>query len=517
MHRTAVCLLSFLSSAGVAAAADILVPDDFGTIQEAIAAAADGDRVLVSAGTYPEQISFSGKNIILEGVDGADTTTIDGEDQVGYVVSISSGETDVEFRGFTVTGGFGEGGSFGAGPGGGMLIENASVLIEDSTFIANEGVQGGGVLAVGADLVVRDTRFQDNEALDGGGLYIEFGTLTIEQSEFRGNYARNNGGGLAVYWHTDATVADSLFTENGGNGFGAGLYANHATLSASRLDFRTNGTAEELDGGGVNYSTFGGGGVYTVDTNGRLDNSRLLDNRSFAGSALYVRGTGAMELVNLLIAENEFTGLGVIYANSSSPVLANCTIAANSGINIYTTYNAYPTVNNSVLSTPGDIADTNTGGNGLTTINYSIIDGTYYKTDLGDGVIFGDPLLDPNADYAPLAGSPVIDAGDNTAVPDGVLADLVGNERFFDDPDTDDTGIGDAPIVDIGAIEFGAPPVDGELRGDMNGDGSVDQADLGMLLAAWGACDDCSDCLADMTGDCMVGQDDLGILLSNWN
>jgi hypothetical protein len=59
--------------------------------------------------------------------------------------------------------------------------------------------------------------------------------------------------------------------------------------------------------------------------------------------------------------------------------------------------------------------------------------------------------------------------------------------------------------------------VDGELRGDMNGDGSVDQADLGMLLAAWGACDDCSDCLADMTGDCMVGQDDLGILLGNWN
>jgi hypothetical protein len=520
MHRSIICLASILGAAGLAQAADIFVPNDFATIQDAIDAAMPGDRVLVSAGTYAEQIDFLGKSISVEGPDGAGVTIIDGENRVGYVVTVASGETDSVLRGFTITGGFGEAGSFGAGPGGGMLVQNASLRIEDSVFVANAGIQGGGVQAISADVLVRNTRFEDNDALDGGGLYIQFGTLTAENCEFRGNYASNNGGGLAVFWGTEATITDSVFTENGGNGLGAGLYANHATLNASRLEMSRNGSIELVDddpGGGIIYYTFGGGAIYTSNTNGRIDSSRLIDNRAFAGSGVYVAGSGTLELVNLLLAEHEFNNLGVIYANGSSPVVANSTLQNNERFNIFTTFNAFPTVSNSVLSTPDGVGDTNAGGNGVTTINYSVIDGSYFSAELGPGVIFGSPLLDPDADYAPLAGSPVIDAGDNSAVPGGVVADLLGNDRFFDDPDTADTGNGEAPLVDIGAIEFGAPPFEGGLRGDMNGDGTVDLTDLGVLLAAWGPCDDCGDCLADMTGDCMVGLDDLGILLGNLN
>ncbi|MBT8486771.1 MAG: hypothetical protein KJO43_14415, partial [Phycisphaerae bacterium] len=60
-------------------AADIHVPDDFPTIQAAIDAAVDGDQVLVSPGTYLEQIDLLGKAIRVEGVDGAAVTTIDAE------------------------------------------------------------------------------------------------------------------------------------------------------------------------------------------------------------------------------------------------------------------------------------------------------------------------------------------------------------------------------------------------------------------------------------------------------
>jgi hypothetical protein len=49
--------------------------------------------------------------------------------------------------------------------------------------------------------------------------------------------------------------------------------------------------------------------------------------------------------------------------------------------------------------------------------------------------------------------------------------------------------------------------------GDLNGDGVVDGADLGILLSNWGPCDGCP---ADLNGDGVVDGADLGILLSNW-
>ena len=51
---------------------------------------------------------------------------------------------------------------------------------------------------------------------------------------------------------------------------------------------------------------------------------------------------------------------------------------------------------------------------------------------------------------------------------------------------------------------------------DINMDGVVDVQDFLMLLAAWGACSDCGNCVADLNGDCTVGVVDLLELLSMW-
>ena len=52
------------------------------------------------------------------------------------------------------------------------------------------------------------------------------------------------------------------------------------------------------------------------------------------------------------------------------------------------------------------------------------------------------------------------------------------------------------------------------IPGDLNGDGCVDQADLGILLADWG----CSggECPGDCDGDGDTDQSDLGVLLTHW-
>ena len=54
------------------------------------------------------------------------------------------------------------------------------------------------------------------------------------------------------------------------------------------------------------------------------------------------------------------------------------------------------------------------------------------------------------------------------------------------------------------------------ILGDLNGDGTVSAGDLLILLANWGPCDDCDDCIGDLNGDYTVGAGDVLILLANW-
>jgi hypothetical protein len=506
-------------SASHVMAADILVPQDASTIQDAINLANTGDRVLVSAGTYSEQIDFAGKDLVIESVDGPEVTIIDGNGALGHVVTLVSGEsTNAALRGFTVRGGFGEAGSMGAGPGGGVLIDNAALTIDNCIIADNTGILGGGVHVNLGEAIIRDTRFSGNHALQGGGFYIEQGDVTIENSEFHGNSATTFGGAMAIFWLSNANVSDTQFTENIviNAGLGGAVYANHATIDFSRLTFADNGKATALDDG-VSYqiSTGGGGAVYTTSTNGRIDASRMERNVSAFGSALYVAGSGTLEVVNTLIAQNAAEcqcGTGTVYANASSPVLTNCTIADNGGfVAIFTTYNAFPTVNNSII-----VGQQNTtAGNGSTTLGYSLLQGTAFAAMLTVGNISpSDAMLDASADYAPLPGSPAIDAGDNTVVPADITTDLLGNARFVDDPDTQGTGNGEGALVDIGAIEFQVDQEQSNIVGDMTGDGTVGVQDLLMLLGAWGTCH--GHCPADLNTDSKVNVTDLMILLSNW-
>ena len=52
---------------------------------------------------------------------------------------------------------------------------------------------------------------------------------------------------------------------------------------------------------------------------------------------------------------------------------------------------------------------------------------------------------------------------------------------------------------------------------DLNGDGVVDGADMGLLLAMWGVCADPGNCPADLNGDGVVNGADIGLLLVGWS
>jgi len=65
----------------------------------------------------------------------------------------------------------------------------------------------------------------------------------------------------------------------------------------------------------------------------------------------------------------------------------------------------------------------------------------------------------------------------------------------------------------IRMIELDPAVCSGSADGDLNGDGAIDGADLGILLSQWGPC---VGCLGDLNGDGVVDGADLGILLGNW-
>ena len=76
--------------------------------------------------------------------------------------------------------------------------------------------------------------------------------------------------------------------------------------------------------------------------------------------------------------------------------------------------------------------------------------------------------------------------------------------------------LGAGSVVEAGIDNlrvFGIECDDSSIPGDMNGDGLVNGADLGLFLSVWGT----SDPAADFNADGTVGGDDLGILLVNWS
>src|SRR3984893_4717295 len=84
--------MSLLAVGPAAAATVIHVPADQPTIQAGINAAKNGDTVLVSPGTYIENINFDGKAITLKSAGGAAATIIYGA-RITSVVTFSSNET----------------------------------------------------------------------------------------------------------------------------------------------------------------------------------------------------------------------------------------------------------------------------------------------------------------------------------------------------------------------------------------------------------------------------------------
>ncbi len=216
--------------------------------------------VLVFAGTYEEAIDFSGKDITVTGVDGAESTIIDASSHAGPVVTFSSGETAAAtLSGFTLTGGSGyltetsDSTSCGSGEtcttyyqswcGGGVYVDNSGPTLTDLVIDGNtlpeassstSGTDttyvysfGGGVCAQNATLSMTGVHVYSNFADQGGGVYVDEDSVVeheasavIANTSVEGGAYAVDGGGLVITniassWNESTTSAGGAIVVDG--------------------------------------------------------------------------------------------------------------------------------------------------------------------------------------------------------------------------------------------------------------------------------------------------------------
>ncbi|HDS01378.1 MAG TPA: hypothetical protein ENO22_12250 [candidate division Zixibacteria bacterium] len=217
----------YLLFSAIAAVASVLhVPDQYGSINQAVSSAQNGDTVLVSPGIYFEHIDFNGKGIMLasnfildSNLNTVKGTIIRGFDQMhpdtGTVVTFRSGETSSSIlTGFTIRSGFGTliADSY---LGGGILCMNGSnPIICNNIIRENNAINGGACAFLNSDPYFCHNTVIYNNALRGGGMYLEEAGAIIEHNIFADNSATTDGGGIYILLSDSSVIKNSVIFNN---------------------------------------------------------------------------------------------------------------------------------------------------------------------------------------------------------------------------------------------------------------------------------------------------------------
>jgi CSLREA domain-containing protein len=281
-------------------------------------AASGPTTIALPAGTYHLNtgvlLDFSNGSIVVQGSSGEPSqTVINGDDDAthwGRVIDVGIA-AEVTLRGVTVTGGYspfgatpstssGPGETGAAGFGGGGILNNGSLTLENASVTGN--TTGGGGAGGGS---TGSTGGEGGAGGDGAGIYNN-GTLTATDTTISANTSGAGGDG--------GTGSGILFTGGGGpGGTGAGI-ENHgiATLTNTTV----SGNHAGGGGGGGLFSASGAGG----DGGGIFNDGKLIVQAStIADDSAGSGGHGA--------AGGQ--GGGIASSSSAALTVAASTLSAN--------------------------------------------------------------------------------------------------------------------------------------------------------------------------------------------
>lgn len=308
------------------------VPADLPGIQQALFFSRAGEMVVVSEGTYYENLSFGGRNITLTGTDPNDpavvaATIINGDtdrDRLttsGRVVTMEGSEDQTcRIRGMTITGGSSR---WGAGVYGGdshASISNCVITgnaadwaggglshcggaVNNCTIVGNTAYQVGGGIC-DCDGSVTGCTISSNASRYGAGAYTC--GASIVDCTVADNRALIAGGGLAYCaFIKGCTIADNVAGSAGG-----GIYSRNGTITDCVISRNTAG----MSGGGL------------ADHDGQITGCTISGNRADSEGGGLSRCDGVIK--NSVITGNRtlYDGAGLYFCRAT---ISSCTISDN--------------------------------------------------------------------------------------------------------------------------------------------------------------------------------------------
>lgn len=236
------------------------------SIQAAAAAAAEGDEIWVTKGTYREAITISKGGVGLYGGFAGSESARDQRDPNANVSQISVGwlrtsaaasSAPITISGFTLV-----------NCASGLTLNSPAANVSDNVITACSGSSSGIAIAIHGTVTVRNTVItgnwtgssgtvfvfadgnatitgciiSENQAIQGAGIYVQ-GTATITDNLIDGNATYSQGGGIYVGPAAIATIANNTLVGNStSSGDGAGLFVDGvATVVNNIVAFNDTG------------------------------------------------------------------------------------------------------------------------------------------------------------------------------------------------------------------------------------------------------------------------------------
>jgi hypothetical protein len=319
------------------------------TIQEAVNASVNGDRLHVSTGLYVESLVITNRHITIAGgympdyifrTNDADTTVVNGLG--GTSTIIIDGNSVVVLDTLEVTGGS------GLASGGILVAQWSALTAQVVNVVGNLGIYGGGIgVADNAQAVVRHNSYiAQNQALIGGGM-IGWGVNSILIFEGPHSAVTRNTAWLGA----GISMNGGIFVQRSG-GY---VFANLASVSGGGISL-INGARGSIEG----PDTYVGGPAVLMNqaTNGNGAGIYLTDSSlAISGPECYVGGNyctgngGGIFMTNSTLTVTDGAQFGF-------PTAGN--VAFDSGGGIYAE-NSYLCISNDIRMTRC-LAGTNGGG-----------------------------------------------------------------------------------------------------------------------------------------------------------
>lgn len=399
-----------------------------------------------------------------------------------------------------------------AAQGGAIDARLNQLVLSGMTLSENTALTGdGGALRIGIGsapspggrletLVIRDSTITGNSALNGygGGIWYRGAAGQMDHVTLTNNGAANSGGGMYAEVYPRFTFGQlamrfALVTGNESCRLPQTTACGGAGLSVHTTDLVESKTSFLLDASSINNNNAhpenggSGGGVRCVSSSGAmfvgcsLLRSAIWGNNAFHGGGIYAEYASLGLSHSTVVSNTGYGNGGGVYVATSAG-LANVTMTGNRAVGegggLYAAGWPYGDIANSIVAdntsdaSPAGTPDVGTAAGVTVPVEYSLIR-TPGTASIGvkAGYVTGvDPLLgplqvdpgSPTPTRDPLAGSPVINAGDPAFT---ATSDDVYDQRFY-------PRIAGGR-VDMGAVEVQAAPTSADVSVDKTVNGTV--------------------------------------------